>query len=42
MAFSLMVEMLNIRLRRKMTPVHLHQIYDGMVKDAENKPDNRS
>lgn len=28
MAFSFMVEMLNLRLRRKNAPVHLHQVYD--------------
>lgn len=28
MAFSFIVEMLNLRLRRKAAPVHLHQIYD--------------
>jgi len=28
MAFSFLVEMLNLRLRRKTAPVHLHQIYD--------------
>jgi predicted tellurium resistance membrane protein TerC len=28
MAFSFMVEMLNLRLRRKNVPVHLHQIYE--------------
>lgn len=28
MAFSFAVEMLNLRLRRKAAPVHLHQIYD--------------
>jgi hypothetical protein len=28
MAFSFAVEILNLRLRRKTAPVHLHQIYD--------------
>lgn len=35
MAFSLVVEMLNLRLRRKTAPVHLHQIYDDLVKDGD-------
>ena len=37
MAFSLFVEMLNLRLRRKTEPVQLHQIYDNLVHDEENK-----
>jgi predicted tellurium resistance membrane protein TerC len=35
MAFSLVVEMLNLRLRRRTAPVHLHQIYDDLVKDGD-------
>jgi predicted tellurium resistance membrane protein TerC len=38
MAFSFLVEMLNLRLRRKKTvPVHLHQIYDE-ISQKENTP----
>jgi len=33
MAFSFMVEMLNLRLRRKAVPVHLHQIYDEIAQE---------
>jgi len=36
MAFSFMVEMLNLRLRRKTAPVHLHQIYDDLVQETAN------
>lgn len=35
MAFSLAVEMLNLRLRRRTAPVHLHQIYDDLVKESD-------
>lgn len=37
MAFSLVVEMLNLRLRRKRAPVHLHLVYDDLIKDADSK-----
>ncbi len=37
MAFSLMVEMLNLRLRRKAAPVHLHQIYDELSKEEDRR-----
>ena len=37
MAFSLMVEMLNLRLRRKAVPVHLHQIYDELSKEEDGR-----
>ena len=37
MAFSLMVEMLNLRLRQKDMPVHLHQIYDELSKEGEGQ-----
>ncbi len=39
MAFSFAVEMLNLRLRRKAAPVHLHQIYDEIAQE-EKIPDN--
>lgn len=35
MAFSFVVEMLNIRLRKKLPPVQLHQIYDEIAEDQE-------
>ena len=37
MAFSFIVEMLNLRLRRarKPAPVHLHQMYENLAKEAE-------
>jgi len=35
MAFSFLVEMLNLRLRRKTAPVHLHQIYDEIRPQKE-------
>jgi len=35
MAFSFIVEMLNLRLRRKATPVHLHQIYDEISQEDD-------
>jgi predicted tellurium resistance membrane protein TerC len=38
MAFSFMVEILNLRLRRKAVPVHLHQIYDEIAQQ-ENTPE---
>ncbi len=41
MAFSFMVEMLNLRLRRKTAPVHLHQIYDEISQENNNPGDNR-
>lgn len=34
MAFSFIVEMLNLKLRKKTTPVHLHQIYDDIKKET--------
>lgn len=37
MAFSLLVEMLNLRLRRKKAPVHLHQIYEDLLKERDEK-----
>ena len=37
MAFSLVVEMLNLRLRRKKAPVHLHQIYEDLIKERDDK-----
>jgi predicted tellurium resistance membrane protein TerC len=37
MAFSFGVEMLNLRLRKKAEPVHLHQIYDDELKEAESR-----
>lgn len=33
MAFSLLVEMLNLRLRKKMQPLHLHQMYDSLIEE---------
>ena len=42
MAFSFLVEMLNLRLRHKKTaPVHLHQIYDEISKENNNPGNNR-
>lgn len=41
MAFSLAVEMLNLRLRRRTAPVHLHQIYDDLAKEVDNRPEGR-
>jgi len=37
MAFSFLVEMLNLRLRRtkKPAPIHLHQMYESLAKEAE-------
>lgn len=35
MAFSFLVEMLNLRLRRKVAPVHLHQIYDEISQEEQ-------
>lgn len=37
MAFSLVVEMLNLRLRRKKAPVHLHQIYEDLIIEQDDK-----
>ncbi|OGR17026.1 MAG: hypothetical protein A2X81_01550 [Desulfobacterales bacterium GWB2_56_26] len=37
MAFSLLVEMLNLRLRRKKAPVHLHQIYEDLLKERDEQ-----
>ncbi len=37
MAFSFLVEMLNLRLRRKVAPVHLHQIYDEINQERQEK-----
>jgi len=37
MAFSFLVEMLNLRLRRKSAPVHLHQIYDDLAQETANR-----
>ena len=39
MAFSFIVEMLNLRLRRKAAPVHLHQIYDE-INQGKNASEN--
>lgn len=39
MAFSFIVEMLNLRLRRKAAPVHLHQIYDE-INQGKNAAEN--
>jgi len=39
MAFSFIVEMLNLRLRRKAAPVHLHQIYDE-INQGKNTAEN--
>lgn len=35
MAFSFLVEMLNLRLRRKVAPVHLRQIYDEINQERQ-------
>lgn len=42
MAFSFLVEMLNLRLRRKTrpTPVHLHQAYKRLEKEAQQTTDS--
>jgi hypothetical protein len=40
MAFSFAVEMLNLRLRRKAAPVHLHQIYDEINQGDEPAKSN--
>ena len=37
MAFSFLVEMLNLRLRRKVAPVHLHQIYDEINQERQGR-----
>ncbi len=42
MAFSFSVEMLNLRLRRKATPVHLHQIYDEIGQEKRSPTGNAS
>lgn len=36
MAFSFSVEMLNLRLRRKAAPVHLHRIHEAIGKDTRS------
>ena len=41
MAFSLMVEMLNLRLRRTTSPVHLHQIYEEIDQEDDTIKNNR-
>jgi predicted tellurium resistance membrane protein TerC len=41
MAFSFLVEMLNLRLRRKTAPVHLHQMYDEIKQENDNSGNNR-
>ena len=41
MAFSFLVEMLNLRLRHKTAPVHLHQIYDELSQDKNDSGNNR-
>jgi len=41
MAFSFIVEMLNLRLRRKTVPVHLHQIYDEIGQEQDASGNNR-
>lgn len=35
MAFSFLVEMLNLRLRRRVAPVHLHQSYNEISRDDD-------
>jgi predicted tellurium resistance membrane protein TerC len=42
MAFSFLVEMLNLRLRRKTkpAPVHLHQAYESLEKEAQQTTDS--
>ncbi|SHO52280.1 TerC family protein [Desulfopila aestuarii] len=42
MAFSFAVEMLNLRLRKKLPPVQLHQIYDEISKDTERNIDGEN
>jgi predicted tellurium resistance membrane protein TerC len=42
MAFSFLVEMLNLRLRRKVAPLHLHQIYDEISQDDNEQNSNTS
>jgi len=42
MAFSFAVEMLNLRLRTKLPPVQLHQIYDEIAKDTERNIDGEN
>jgi predicted tellurium resistance membrane protein TerC len=42
MAFSFLVEMLNLRLRRKAAPLHLHQIYDEISQDDNEQNSNTS
>lgn len=42
MAFSLLVEMLNLRLRRKTRPLQLHQMYDTLVDEKSGvQPESR-
>jgi len=42
MAFSFLVEMLNLRLRRKVAPVHLHQIYDEINQERQGRQETDS
>lgn len=42
MAFSFIVEMLNLRLRRKAVPVHLHQPYERLVKGETDDNPNKA
>lgn len=42
MAFSFSVEMLNLRLRRKAAPVHLHRIHEAIGKDTRSSAGNAS
>jgi predicted tellurium resistance membrane protein TerC len=42
MAFSFLVEMLNLRLRRKVAPVHLHQIYDEINQERQGRQETGS
>ena len=40
MAFSFLVEMLNLRLRRRTAPVHLHQLYEEISPEETGPPLN--
>ena len=42
MAFSFMVEMLNLRLRRKTAPVHLHHIFEETSQEKTTPENDRS
>jgi predicted tellurium resistance membrane protein TerC len=42
MAFSFAVEMLNLRLRKKLPVVQLHQIYDEIAKDTKKDKDGEN